>query len=64
MAFELNKRHVKTLESFVSQVEALMEELSCDSDTEHLLDQNIEDTLYTARWIIEELVKDANGEGE
>jgi hypothetical protein len=64
MGFKLNKQHIHTLDSFVSQVETLMEELACDSDTEHLLNQKIEDDLYTARYIVEQLTKEANGVGE
>lgn len=64
MAFKLNKQHIHTLDSFVSRLETLMEELACDTDTEHLLDQEIEDSFYTVRFIVEQLMKEANGVGE
>ncbi len=64
VAFKLNKQHINTLDTFVRQVEGLMEDIATDPQTEHLLDQAIEDNFYTVRYIVEELVKSANGDSE
>lgn len=64
MGFKLNKSQIKILEEYVNEVHDLIETLATDPETEHLVGENIEDCHFQVRYIVEELVKSVNGDGE
>ena len=64
MGFKINKQQVKILAEYVEEVHALLEEAATDPQTQALIGENMEDTHFQARYIVEEWVKEMNGENE
>ena len=50
----MNKGQLKQFREFVSQVSELLEQLATDPETQHLVTEDMEDNLYTMRFLAEE----------
>ncbi len=50
----MNKGQLKQFREFVIQVSELLEQLATDPETQHLVTEDMEDNLYTMRFLAEE----------
>ena len=50
----MNKGQLKQFREFVSQMSELLEQLATDPETQHLVTEDMEDNLYTMRYLAEE----------
>ncbi len=50
----MNKGQLKQFREFVSQMSELLEQLATDPETQHLVTEDMEDNLYTMRFLAEE----------
>ncbi len=50
----MNKGQLKHFREFVSQMSELLEQLATDPETQHLVTEDMEDNLYTMRFLAEE----------
>ena len=57
----MNKGQLKQFREFVSQMSELLEQLATDPETQHLVTEDMEDNLYTMRYLAEE--KEETDEG-
>lgn len=63
MAFKVTRQQIKLLVDYVKSVEDLMESLAMSDDTSHFISSDIEDEHFQVRYVVDDLEKEANGEG-